>query len=1774
MAKKKSKYWVDDASILPEIVVTPQGNYPILDDAGNPGMTVGAIQDINPNAQIYERTYNQVPQADSFNTEKPQWWWNNYADQMDQAVVPHIGDFVSAVMKPMDALMPSRYFGLFDSDYDGLSAGQRLLRIFDDKNRGLFINNNPYGLFSKRYAEEHPYWAVAGNTAFDIPTSMAAGWAVEKGWNAASNAYNTGKASFDEWNRARQLSRAINGDVRGTTFNVGEPVGGRVLPYRGQTKTQVPSLGLGEASEVLDNRSFLKQINDFADKYGYQGLDEAGNYSSAELEAYAKSLIDRHNKFYRGVFVPENPEDLQSIRSIIGENATDEEILQYVSTHGRKGEDGFFVSPYNTVGDKYGKQAIVSRPYTLGKDRTKWFEEGDYNVAEGKDNGLENAFYDPWGTPQYSGAMGPLDYQPTQEAIDAFGFKYMPSSGIPTELVSKDDLIFRGWADENSFPLLSRKTPNVAGRISVPRITEENSINIPLKEWNRQHKDAYEMGDAEEGQRLWDLWFRMKAPNNTLIEKDKPLRLFHGSPNKFYSFDVNAPRIHDEGTFGRGIYATDRYKIANAYANDGDGYVYELYGKIDEPFADYEVASGNFGYFDSLDDAIKYYSDDFSADEIRAMLKNIDTADGVIASAETPYDEVVFKSGKQIKSADPFTFDDSGNLIPLTERANFNVNDMRYGLIPWLLGTGTAATAYGISQQDDSVQAYGGPLKAKSWNDLSMKEKSEMIRVGVKNGLTRISDIRDKYNEFAEGGYLDEDVNIYGGGGNTKKRNGGNSQRGFYMSPNAQYAMRYFMDKGMPLIGAAGLVGGFMRESSTNLSTGALNPSSKALGIAQWLGPRKKELIRRYGPNPTLQQQLDFVWYELNTSYRKGLNALMNAKTPTEAADAALGWYEFSVGPQGAVAAFNKTGQNGQAALMRGRQYTHQILGLPMPEIAPSNININQQQMTDGVNRAFPQNGWSNVPLMPMPSTNVDYTKVLDQQIQLMQAEQEERNRQLALQQEKEQREAERAQRIGALNFALSMTDSVDGDNDDDSYLSGMMGLLSGNSKRLFGGGGNVEKDNTAKPARPFVRNDVPFSYVPKGSFYYNNEGLMVGEDGRVRSHLLDDVVITPEGMVNKKLPLVNNTENLYDVNGLNAWQRLEKNWKDSSAYGFDRMFADALTLGSASNIEHGVNTLQDSNATWRDKVTAVADILSPALLISPAARLFYGATHLADKEGVEKTIDKFTSGDYAGGVQSALGDAFNLLLAGEGGYNSANNALNFAASQGNKTAQGIQLARAINGDVRGTAFNVGEPLSTRQNAPIYNGIIRSSTNSQTISISPEDLYKFLQDQEDYYFLGHGTGRTSVSPETIFNSGLRIKKGDVGNTTIPVSESNLTSWPHLNSEEVILLPGKVEMSKYDSPYGHIPTDWYDSETFHWNDNPPVTGSGFFAVQEPHATFVESTKNGVPGIYTKPEAVLGSYNTRTNTLQLNPNSQYQFHFNTEPSTISWEEALDNPTNNLLKWLGKPADYKPKVSLLDSNGKAGIQGSAEEKLMNIFELNGIDLSRLSMEDLTEALKLREKEIISSAPERYTYAQAEGVPSPSYTLLDYMNGNKVGRTPVRFEDDGNVHIEMTRNLTQRTKDPVHKVEERGLNSAINLAHTFGGEGAVSGRQYLSAPRQYPVVQKFRDREVISNTGDHNNWNMVFGSGTRIPQMSTFRKLLAMRRAGDEHRAIADNMPVWLLKEPTFPTPTKSNLFDPTIIDASGKMNIEWWNPNVLKSVLYPTFLGTALYNLPEND
>jgi N12 class adenine-specific DNA methylase len=78
--------------------------------------------------------------------------------------------------------------------------------------------------------------------------------------------------------------------------------------------------------------------------------------------------------------------------------------------------------------------------------------------------------------------------------------------------------------------------------------------------------------------------------------------------------------------------------------------------------------------------------------------------------------------------------------------------------------------------------------------------------------------------------------------------------------------------RGIPEHIARGVSAGTIAEANGDPT--ALNKQSGAFGIGQWLGPRKDELFRRYGSNPSLDQQLDFLVYELKGGDQGGASVL------------------------------------------------------------------------------------------------------------------------------------------------------------------------------------------------------------------------------------------------------------------------------------------------------------------------------------------------------------------------------------------------------------------------------------------------------------------------------------------------------------------------------------------------------------------------------------------------------------------------------------------------------------------------------------------------------------------------------------------------------------------------------------------------------------------------------------------------------------------------------------------------------------------------------------
>ncbi len=76
-----------------------------------------------------------------------------------------------------------------------------------------------------------------------------------------------------------------------------------------------------------------------------------------------------------------------------------------------------------------------------------------------------------------------------------------------------------------------------------------------------------------------------------------------------------------------------------------------------------------------------------------------------------------------------------------------------------LIPFGKPFEVYGKQYYDEkgnpiNVKSEGGDLKAKDWDDLSMAEKAEIMRIAVEGGVQDLNSIKAGYNEYAKGGRI------------------------------------------------------------------------------------------------------------------------------------------------------------------------------------------------------------------------------------------------------------------------------------------------------------------------------------------------------------------------------------------------------------------------------------------------------------------------------------------------------------------------------------------------------------------------------------------------------------------------------------------------------------------------------------------------------------------------------------------------------------------------------------------------------------------------------------------------------------------------------------------------------------------------------------------------------------------------------------------------------------------------------------------------------------
>lgn len=241
---------------------------------------------------------------------------------------------------------------------------------------------------------------------------------------------------------------------------------------------------------------------------------------------------------------------------------------------------------------------------------------------------------------------------------------------------------------------------NINSRINKRLFNEamNNMANISDNRLDRIYNRLYNTGDYEDLQQLRDKHFEVKA-NNPLMNRDRPTQLYHTVGDEYdSSFNVFNPNIEGSNS---AIYTTDNLAMSKSYSSKPTyNRVKKLYSNASKSY-DIEgyyqpwneiPYNGNIWSTRTLEKAVRNHPQ-YGIDRLvihnikdwggKAMPKGTFLMDGNIKSSGTVIENF---NPNDLKYSSAVTYDDLGNIIPLSKRDNFSIKDLRYSLIP--LGTG------------------------------------------------------------------------------------------------------------------------------------------------------------------------------------------------------------------------------------------------------------------------------------------------------------------------------------------------------------------------------------------------------------------------------------------------------------------------------------------------------------------------------------------------------------------------------------------------------------------------------------------------------------------------------------------------------------------------------------------------------------------------------------------------------------------------------------------------------------------------------------------------------------------------------------------------------------------------------------------------------------------------------------------------------------------------------------------------------------------------------
>jgi len=289
---------------------------------------------------------------------------------------------------------------------------------------------------------------------------------------------------------------------------------------------------------------------------------------------------------------------------------------------------------------------------------------------------------------------------------------------------------------------------------------------------NDEYMKAVESGDTEEQRRLVDEAAKANGYD----------RLFWHGSKKGGGFTE----------FRDWSYFTENKKYASRYAKPGDNSsLYEVYANLGNAFDTrkpecreiFDKMRSEYGLSEVQESGLPDWTDGYDIaefiDENGLDYDSIildeggDLVDGKPVSRGFSY---VIRSSEQVKSADPITYDDSGNVIPLTERFDSGNRDIRWSL------AGTNKDGIEVYETSDNIKNLTNKERMKRFEDIMKDVYRGRTAKFIRNGHAYYATFED----------TDVKKNIYGdrqssaGGWKAKIRAGADGDI-FELVENAEY---------------------------------------------------------------------------------------------------------------------------------------------------------------------------------------------------------------------------------------------------------------------------------------------------------------------------------------------------------------------------------------------------------------------------------------------------------------------------------------------------------------------------------------------------------------------------------------------------------------------------------------------------------------------------------------------------------------------------------------------------------------------------------------------------------------------------------------------------------------------------------------------------------------------------------------------------------------------------------------------------------------------------